>query len=44
LFLREAGGFVTDLHGDSLDMTLTLDERTSVIAAGNMDIVHRLIQ
>lgn len=44
LFLREAGGFVTDLHGDSLDMTLTLDERTSVIAAGNMDIIYRLIQ
>ncbi len=43
LFLREAGGIVTDLSGESLDMTLTLDERTSVIAAGNMDLVQRLI-
>lgn len=43
LFLREAGGFVTDLHGDSLDMTLTLDERASFIAAGNMQLVHRLL-
>ena len=43
LFLREAGGFVTDLYGDSLDMTLTLDERTSVIAAGNMGLINQLI-
>jgi fructose-1,6-bisphosphatase/inositol monophosphatase family enzyme len=43
LFLREAGGFVTDLHGDSLDMTLTLDERASFVAAGNMQLINRLI-
>ncbi|MBS3801364.1 MAG: hypothetical protein KGY65_01290 [Candidatus Thermoplasmatota archaeon] len=44
LFLREAGGFVMDLHGDSLDMILSLDERTSVIAAGNMNLVERLMR
>lgn len=43
LFLREAGGFVTDVNGDSLDMTLSLDERTSVIAAGNMSLINRLV-
>lgn len=43
LFLREAGGIVTDLNGDSLDMTLTLDERTSVIAAGNYTLIEELI-
>lgn len=42
LILREAGGFVTDKYGTSLDMTLTLDERTTVIATGSMDIVQRL--
>lgn len=42
LFLREAGGFVTDKNGDSLDMTLTLDERTSILAAGNMDLIQKL--
>jgi len=44
LFLREAGGFVMDLHGDSLDMILSLDERTSVLAAGNMALVERLMR
>ena len=43
LFLREAGGFVTDLQGDSLDMTLTLDERARFVAAGNMQLINRLI-
>lgn len=43
LFLREAGGIVTDLSGDSLDMTLSLDERTSVIATGNMQLLNKLL-
>jgi len=44
LFLREAGGFVTDLHGDSLDMTLTLDERVSFLATGNLELTYQLIK
>jgi len=43
LFLREAGGIVTDLSGDSLDMTLSLDERTSIIATGNMQLLNKLL-
>ncbi len=44
LILREAGGFVTDICGNSLDMTLNLDERTSVIATGTMDLIQKLKQ
>jgi len=44
LFLREAGGIVADISGESLDMTLTLDERTSVLAAGNMNMIQQLLQ
>lgn len=44
LFLREAGGVVTDLYGDSLDMTLNLDERTSFLATGNMDLIKQLVK
>ncbi len=43
LFLREAGGIVTDLNGDSLDMTLSLDERASVIATGNTQLLNKLL-
>ncbi|MFO8077277.1 MAG: inositol monophosphatase family protein [Thermoplasmatota archaeon] len=42
LFLREAGGIVADISGESLDMTLTLDERTSVLAAGNRELIQQL--
>jgi fructose-1,6-bisphosphatase/inositol monophosphatase family enzyme len=42
LFLRESGGFVTDKCGDTLDMTLSLDERTSILAAGNMELIQQL--
>jgi fructose-1,6-bisphosphatase/inositol monophosphatase family enzyme len=43
LILREAGGFVTNIVGEELDMPLNLDERTSVVAACNMDIIHKII-
>jgi fructose-1,6-bisphosphatase/inositol monophosphatase family enzyme len=43
LILREAGGIVTNIHGKNLDMPLNLDERTSVVAACNEDIVQRII-
>ncbi len=43
LIMREAGGVVTDIHGEELDMSLSLDERTSVIAACSDELVHKII-
>ena len=43
LIMREAGGVVTDIRGEELDMSLNLDERTSVIAACNDELVHKII-
>lgn len=43
LIVREAGGVVTDAYGEYLDMPLNLDERTSVIAACNKELVHKII-
>jgi len=43
LFLREAGGFVTNIHGKDLDMNFNLDERSSVIASCNRDIIKNII-
>jgi fructose-1,6-bisphosphatase/inositol monophosphatase family enzyme len=43
LILREAGGIVTNIIGEELDMPLNLDERTSVVAACNMDIIRQII-
>ena len=43
LVVREAGGVVTDVLGRNLDMPLNLDERRSVIAACNMDIIKHII-
>jgi len=43
LIVREAGGVVTDVHGEQLDMPLSLDDRTSVIAACNEELIHRII-
>jgi fructose-1,6-bisphosphatase/inositol monophosphatase family enzyme len=42
LFVREAGGLVTDILGRKLDMSLSLDERTSVIAACNKELIEKL--
>jgi len=43
LIVREAGGTVTDIHGEELDMSLSLDERTSVIAACSEELIHKII-
>ena len=43
LIVREAAGFVKNISGDELDMNLTLDERTSVIAACSEELIHNLI-
>ncbi len=43
LIVREAGGIVTNIHGEQLDMHLNLDERTSVIAACNEKLVNKII-
>lgn len=43
LFVREAGGVVTNIHGENLDMSFSLDERSSVIAACNKELVQKII-
>ena len=43
LIVREAGGFVKNISGNELDMTLTLDERTSVVAACSEDVIRSII-
>ena len=40
LIVREAGGLVRNIQGKELDMPLTLDERTSVIAACNEELIQ----
>jgi len=43
LILREAGGIVTNILGEQLDMLFNLDERSSVVAACNMDLIKKII-
>ena len=43
LVVREAGGVVTNISGENLDMEISLDERTSVIACCNNEFVKSLI-
>jgi len=43
IILKEAGGIVTDIHGKDLDMSLSLDDRTSVIAACNEELVRKIV-
>jgi fructose-1,6-bisphosphatase/inositol monophosphatase family enzyme len=43
LIVREAGGVVTDIRGETLDMPFSLDERTSVIATCSQDLVNKII-
>jgi len=43
LILREAGGIVTNILGEELDMPFTLDERTSVVAACNWELIQKII-
>jgi fructose-1,6-bisphosphatase/inositol monophosphatase family enzyme len=39
LIIREAGGIVKDVEGNDLDMELSLDYRTSVIAACTEELI-----
>jgi len=43
LIIREAGGIVTNIDGEQLDMSLSLDDRTSVIAACNEKLLHTIV-
>jgi len=43
LILREAGGIVTNIFGEELDMTFNLDERSSIVAACSEEIVKKII-
>ena len=43
LVIWEAGGVVTNIKGEQLDMALDLDERTSVIAACNEELIQEII-
>jgi fructose-1,6-bisphosphatase/inositol monophosphatase family enzyme len=43
LILREAGGIVTNILGEELDIPFSLDERTSVVAACSMALVKKII-
>jgi len=43
LFVREAGGVVTNILGGDLDMGFNLDERSSVIAACNRELIQKII-
>ena len=44
LIVREAGGVVTNIFGEDLDMPFNLDERSSVVAACNRDLISAIIQ
>lgn len=43
LIVQEAGGVVTNIRGEQIDMSLSLNDRTSVIAACNEELVHKII-
>ena len=43
LIVREAGGFVTNIHGENLDMGFNLDDRCSVVAACNRELINSII-
>ena len=43
LIVREAGGLVKNISGAELDMDITLDDRTSVVAACSEDIINGIV-
>jgi fructose-1,6-bisphosphatase/inositol monophosphatase family enzyme len=43
LIVREAGGVVKTISGDDLDMSLSLEERTSVVASCSEQFVHKIL-
>jgi fructose-1,6-bisphosphatase/inositol monophosphatase family enzyme len=44
LLVREAGGIVIDKYGQQLEMPLTLEARTSLIAAGTPSVIKTIVQ
>jgi len=44
LILREAGGVVTNILGEELDMPFDLNEHTSVVAACSMNVVKEIMR
>jgi fructose-1,6-bisphosphatase/inositol monophosphatase family enzyme len=42
LIVKEAGGFITNIQGNKLDLNLNLDERTSIITACNKELINRI--
>jgi fructose-1,6-bisphosphatase/inositol monophosphatase family enzyme len=43
IIVREAGGIVTNIFGEKLDMPFNLNNRTSIIAACNEELVQEII-
>lgn len=43
LIVREAGGVVTDIFGENLDMQFDLHERTSLVAACSQELLQKII-
>ena len=43
LIVREAGGFVKDIYGKELEMDLTLDDRTSVVATCSEELAYGIL-
>ena len=43
LIVREAGGVVTNILGETLDMDFNLEDRSSVVAACNMDLIKKIV-
>ena len=43
LIVREAGGVVKNRYGEDLDMKISLDERTSVIASGSENNIPDIV-
>ena len=43
LILREAGGIVSNIFGEELDMPFNLDDRTSIVAACNEELIQKII-
>ncbi len=43
LVVREAGGFVKNIHGVELDMDFNLNTRSSVVAACSEEAIHDIL-
>jgi fructose-1,6-bisphosphatase/inositol monophosphatase family enzyme len=44
LILREAGGVITNIKGDPLEMDFSLDERSSVVAACSNELIEKILK